>query len=46
MAVLTSKGGVWARDPLREREDSRIRNYIGREGVLKSSMWPLVLVFE
>jgi hypothetical protein len=41
MAVLTSKrAGVRARDPLKERRDSRIRNYIGREGVLKSLTGP------
>jgi hypothetical protein len=37
MAVLTSKSGASESViPLKERRDSRMRNYIGKEGVLKS----------
>jgi hypothetical protein len=39
------KGGA-ARDLFQDREDSRIRNYIGEEGVLKSTQIPLILALE
>src|SRR5262249_5891164 len=32
------KGGGLTRDPLKKRRDSRIGNYTGKEGVLKSGM--------
>jgi hypothetical protein len=36
MVILTfEKGGVRPAIPFRLRDDSRIRNYIGEEGVLK-----------
>jgi len=47
MAVLyLEMGGDFARDPSRERSDSRIGNYIGREGVLKSIMSLLILIYQ
>jgi hypothetical protein len=47
MDVLTSKRAGFGRPRSpKERRDSRIRNYIGREGVLKSEASSLVLVFE
>jgi hypothetical protein len=47
MDVLTSKrAGVRAPAIPKGEGDSRIRNYIGREGVLKSVKDPLVLALE
>jgi hypothetical protein len=49
MAVLTSTqagDSFWARDPLQERSRSKKINYIGREGLLKSSLYLLTLVFQ
>jgi len=34
------------RDPLEERRDSRMRKYIGKEGVLKRKPSLLLLIFE
>jgi hypothetical protein len=40
------KSRLSARDPLKERRDSRIRNYIGKEGVLKSRPVSLILSYQ
>jgi hypothetical protein len=46
MAVLTSKGGVCGTPVPLRREKIELRNYIGREGLLKSGVRLLVLVIQ
>jgi hypothetical protein len=47
MAVVTSKKAGFGRPRSpKERRDSRIENYIGREGLLKRKAQLLVLEYE
>jgi hypothetical protein len=39
-------GDVLGPQSLKEREDSRMRNYIGREGMLKNGHRRLVLIYQ